>query len=347
MSDIWIRAEGRAGRITLQRPKALNALTYDMVLEIERALDAWRADDAVKLVLIDAKGEKAFCAGGDIAEMYASGTAGNFDYGRQFWRDEYRLNAKLFEYPKPVVSLLQGFTMGGGVGVGCHGSHRIVGESSQIAMPECGIGLVPDVGGSLMLALCPGHLGEYLGITAFRMNAADAIFAGFADHYVPQTNWATLTETLCANGDIKAIEAASIAAEGGTLEVNLPQIDALFCGAQLRDIYRNLTWDDSEFAKEALKAIGRNAPFAMACAVQIIRRLRSATSIRQALDMEFRYTYRAMKQGDFIEGIRAAIIDRDRNPSWAHISPEDVPSGEVSAMLMPLKEHALRWEEMP
>ena len=219
MSDIWIRAEGRAGRITLQRPKALNALTYDMVLEIERALDAWRADDAVKLVLIDAKGEKAFCAGGDIAEMYASGTAGNFDYGRQFWRDEYRLNAKLFEYPKPVVSLLQGFTMGGGVGVGCHGSHRIVGESSQIAMPECGIGLVPDVGGSLMLALCPGHLGEYLGITAFRMNAADAIFAGFADHYVPQTNWATLTETLCANGDIKAIEAASIAAEGGTLEV--------------------------------------------------------------------------------------------------------------------------------
>ena len=152
MSDIDIRVHGRVGRITLNRPKALNALTWEMCRAIERALDAWAADDAVAMLLIEGEGEKAFCAGGDLAEMYASGRRGDWSYGRRFWTDEYRMNLKLFRFPKPVASFLQGFTMGGGVGVGCHGSHRIVGETSKIAMPECGIGLVPDVGGSLILA---------------------------------------------------------------------------------------------------------------------------------------------------------------------------------------------------
>ena len=160
MTDIRIRVDGRAGRLTLNRPKALNALTWDMLIEIENALDIWKLDDAVDVIVIDAEGEKAFCAGGDIAEMYATGKAGDFDYGRRFWRDEYRINAQIFEYPKPIASFLQGFTMGGGVGVGCHGSDRIVGQNSQIAMPEVGIGLIPDVGGSLMLALAPGRAGE-------------------------------------------------------------------------------------------------------------------------------------------------------------------------------------------
>src|SRR6056297_3944243 len=155
MSDIHIRTEGRAGRITFTRAKALNAMSWDMCLAIEAAIDDWRADDAVTVVLIDAEGEKAFCAGGDIQQLYETGRAGDYAYGRRFWRDEYRLNAKLSEYPKPVVSLMQGFTMGGGVGIGCHGSHRIVCDSSRIAMPECGIGLVPDVGGSLILAGAP------------------------------------------------------------------------------------------------------------------------------------------------------------------------------------------------
>jgi len=157
MSDILIRQDGHAGRITLNRPEALNAMTYDMAHAIEHALDAWRDDPSVALVIIDALGDKAFCAGGDIQDLYAQGQRGNFAYGEQFWADEYRLNAKIFEYPKPYIAFMQGFTMGGGVGISCHGSHRIVGESSQIAMPECGIGLVPDVGGSLMLALAPGR----------------------------------------------------------------------------------------------------------------------------------------------------------------------------------------------
>lgn len=346
MSDLWCRIEGRAGRITLQRPDALNALTYEMVLEIERAIDAWREAD-LDLVVLDALGERAFCSGGDISQMYASGTRGDFEYGRTFWRDEYRLNAKLFEYPKPVVSFLQGFTMGGGVGVGCHGSHRIVGESSQIAMPECGIGLVPDVGGSLMLALAPGRLGEYLGITSTRMGPADAIYAGFADHFVPEAEWESLKRQLSDSGDVTCLEDAAAAPATGTLAQMQPEIDAHFDGEDLGDIYRALSNSQTEFTAAALKALSRNAPLAMACTIQIVRRLRSADSIRRALDMEFRYTYRSMAQGDFIEGIRAAIIDRDRQPKWAHSGPEAVTLSDVSQMLLPLKDAGLDWKEMP
>jgi len=175
MSDIHIRTEGRAGRITLTRPKALNALSYAMCVAIEDALDAWAGDPAVALVLIDAEGDKAFCAGGDIAEMYRTGMAGDYAYGRRFWRDEYRMNAKLAEYPKPVVSFLHGFVMGGGVGLGGHCSHRVVCESTQVSMPEVSIGFVPDVGGSYLLARAPGRLGEYLGLTAARMGAGDCL----------------------------------------------------------------------------------------------------------------------------------------------------------------------------
>lgn len=348
MSDISIRLEGRAGRITLQRPQALNALTYDMVLKIERALDGWRDDASVQLVLIDAEGDRAFCSGGDIADMYASGLRGDFSYGRKFWQDEYRLNAKIFEYPKPVVSFLQGFTMGGGVGVGCHGTHRIVGQTSKIAMPECGIGLVPDVGGSLMLALAPGRLGEFLGVTSHRMGAGDAIYAGFADSFIPEESWEAAKAALCESGQPDASLAEFIQdPPEALLERDLAEINSQFAGETLSDIFRNLQTADTPFAQAALKSIKRNAPLAMACAVQVVRRLRSADSIRQALDMEYRYTYRAVEQGDFVEGIRAAIIDRDKSPKWVHADPANVPPLAVVDMLKPLGKEALKWEEMP
>jgi len=196
MSDLIARKDGKAGRFTLNRPDALNALTYEMCLQIESYLGKWEADPDIDVILFEGAGERAFCAGGDITAMYKTALTGDFDYGRQFWTDEYRLNAKLATSHKPIISFLHGFTMGGGVGLGCHLPHRIVCESSQIAMPECGIGLVPDVGGSLLLARAPGRFGEYLGTTASRMGPADAIFAGFADHFVPQDDWPRLIRTL-------------------------------------------------------------------------------------------------------------------------------------------------------
>ncbi len=343
MSDIDIRVAGCAGRITLNRPQALNALTYDMCLAIEAALIDWRQDDAVSVVVLDAAGDKAFCSGGDIAEMYSTGKGGDYSYGQQFWQDEYRLNALIFEYPKPIVSFLQGYTMGGGVGVGCHGSHRIVGHSSQIAMPECGIGLVPDVGGTFMLALAPGRLGEYLGTTAARMNAGDAIFAGFADHFIAEEQWPCLINNLEATGDAALVVAASTPAPHGTLSARLDQINALFGGETLTDVLNTLRADPSDFAAKTLTQLSRNAPLSMACAIEMIHRLRGPTlDIRRALALEYRFTYRAMQHGDFIEGIRAAIIDKDRSPNW-QFAGLDVPSVAVSRMLMPLGEAALNF----
>ena len=227
-----------------------------MCLAIEATLDEWRDDPAVACVVIDAEGERAFCSGGDIAELYARGLKGDYAYGQKFWSDEYRLNAKIFEYPKPVVSFLQGFTMGGGVGIGCHGSHRIVGDTSQIAMPEVGIGLVPDVGGSLMLALAPDRLGEYLGTTAARMNASDAIFAGFADLYIPESKWPTLIDALETSGDPACLQGET-PAEIGPIEAQMPQINAHFYGASLSDILGTLRNDDSAFAQKTLKQLQR------------------------------------------------------------------------------------------
>ena len=341
MSEIDIRIEGCAGRITLNRPAALNAATYDMVRAVEVALDRWRDDPAVALVVMDAEGDKAFCAGGDIADLYASGKAGDFAYGQRFWADEYRLNAKLAEYPKPIVSLMQGFTMGGGVGLGCHASHRVVGETSRIAMPECGIGLVPDVGGSLLLARAPGRLGEYLGLTAARMDADDAIRAGFADHYVPQADWAALIADLCDTGDAGAVARAGKTPPQGPLSGLQDQIDRHFAYAGLTAVVDSLRTDDSAFAADTLKAVARNSPLSMACTLDMLARLRAPdTTIRDALDLEYRFTARAMEHGDFLEGIRAAIIDKDRKPVWKH-AIETLPETAVSEMLAPLGKDAL------
>jgi len=344
VSDINIRKSGQVGRITFTRPKALNAMSYDMCIAIEDALDAWSTDDAVKMILLDAEGDKAFCAGGDIAELYDTGTKGDFAYGQKFWADEYRMNAKMFEFPKPVASFMQGFTMGGGVGVGCHASHRIVGESSQIAMPECGIGLVPDVGGSLILARAPGRLGEYLGLTAARLNAADAIYAGFADYFVPQDKWPALIAKLEETGEWENIDMAATKPDQGPLAGQQADIDATFAGETLNDVLNALKYAGTDFAADALKKLGRNSPIAMGAALEIIHRVRSLDDIRHALDQEYRFTFRAMEHGDFLEGIRAQIIDKDRNPQWKY-TLEDIPAGIITKMVMPLGPDALTFEK--
>ena len=346
MPDALIRKEGRAGRITLNRPKALNALTYEMCLAIDAALVAWRDDGDVALVLIDAEGERAFCAGGDIAEMYASGTRGDYAYGRRFWADEYRMNARIAVYPKPVVSFLQGFTMGGGVGVGCHGSHRIVGETSKIAMPEGGIGLVPDVGGSLLLARAPGRLGEYLGVTGARMGPADAILAGFADLYVPEAGWEALKSRLVETGDAGLATAAAVVPPDGILADLRPEIDRHFAGETMGDILRSLRHGTGAFAADALAAASSPSPLSAAVTVEMIHRLRGSADMYRALDLEYRFTYRSMEQADFLEGIRAAIIDKDRQPKWRHRSAEQVPAADVARLLMPLGKNALTFEEI-
>ncbi|QYK39806.1 MAG: enoyl-CoA hydratase/isomerase family protein [Paracoccaceae bacterium] len=345
MTDIIIRRDGRAGRITLNRPAALNALTDGMVRALDAALIDWLRDDAVDLIVIDAAGERAFCAGGDIAELYAQGRAGNFGHGQAFWRREYRMNARIAEYPKPVVSLMQGFTMGGGVGVGCHATHRIAGESSRIAMPECGIGLVPDVGGCFLLALAPGRMGEYLGTTGARMAAGDAIDAGFADWFVPEAGWPDLIAALCATGDATAIETVACPAPPGTLCADRAEIETHFAGETLGDIWRSLAASDSPFAVATRQALRRVSPLAAACTIEMLHRLGDAPTLRRALELEYRFTHRSQEHSDFLEGIRAAVIDKDRSPRWRHAGPDTVTGLEVARMLMPLGKDMMRFEE--
>lgn len=345
MSDISIRQTGHAGRITLTRPKALNAVTHDMCLAIEAALDDWRDNDSVKLVIIDSEGDKAFSAGGDIQQLYETGRAGDFAYGQRFWRDEYRLNAKIAEYPKPYIAFMHGFTMGGGVGISCHGSHRIVCETSQIAMPECGIGLVPDVGGSLLLARAPGRLGEYLGLTTARMGPGDAIYAGFADSFLPETRWPDLIAELEETGDAGLIDSARMTEPGGRLSTSRAEIDALFDQDDLSGIVHALDGAPGDLPQSALAAMRRNSPLAMACAVRMIRHLRDANAgIRHALDLEYRFTHRAMEHGDFLEGVRAAVIDKDRSPDWQH-DLKTPPNEAATHMLQPLGEDALTFDQ--
>lgn len=335
MTDISIRKEGRAGRITLTRPEALNALSYEMCLAIDAALIDWGEDDEVKLILIDAEGDRAFCAGGDIREIYEIGKSGDPTRAQYFWRDEYRMNARLFEYPKPIVSFMQGFTMGGGVGVGCHGSHRIVARSSRIAMPECGIGLVPDVGGSLILAKSPGHLGEYIGMTGARLAPGDAIHAGFADYVIPQADWPALKADLVRSGDPSHINEAAIPPIPGNLSAMQPMIDAHFGKKSLAGILASLRAENSQFTENTLELLSRNSPLSMACTIEIIHRLADADTLRHALQQEYRFVYRALTQSDLIEGIRAAVIDKDRSPNWKH-GLDDIPADAVDKMLAPL-----------
>ncbi len=344
MSDINIRKTGRAGRITLTRPKALNALSYDMCLAIEAAVDDWRDDPDVAVIVLDAEGEKAFCAGGDVAQLYQTGKEGDYDFARRFWADEYRLNMKLHSYPKPVISFMQGFTMGGGVGIGCHGSHRVVGESSKVAMPECGIGLVPDVGGTLLLAQAPGRMGEYLGTTGARMGPADVLHAGFADYFIPEAQWPALISQLEENGDPFILDKAASPPPPGKLAEIQTEVDRLFAGETLSEVTATLSKDESDFAAETLKTLRRGSPLSIACTIEMLGNLRGpGIGMIPALQQEYRFTWRAMENGDFIEGVRAAIIDKDRAPQWQHQG--DVPQGDVAAMLAPLGDNELKLEE--
>ena len=331
--DILIRTDGRAGRITLSRPHALNALTWPMCNAIHDALRRWEDDSGTDLLLIEGEG-RAFCAGGDIREMHERGAAGDHDYGRRFWADEYRMNLAIARYPKPVVSFLQGYTMGGGVGVGCHATHRIVDDTSRIAMPECGIGLVPDVGGSLLLARAPGRLGEFLGVTGTRMGPGDAILCGFADHYIPG-GWDELKAALCDTGDAALAGAAAARPPEAPMAGLIDFAAECFDGRTLRDVLRALSASDDPEAARALARIGEISPLSASCTVELIHRVREADTLRDALSMEYRFTSRASEHGDFVEGIRALIIEKDNAPRWRHDGPGAVTQAEVEAMLRP------------
>lgn len=334
--DVKTRLVGSIGRITLARPQSLNALSHGMTTSIHDALTSWKREAAVQLVVIDAEGERAFCAGGDLTEIYAAAQAGSIDRSRAFWVDEYRLNAEIDRYPVPFVAFMDGIVMGGGVGLSGHGSHRIVTERSMVAMPECSIGMVPDVGGTYLLSRSPGRLGEFLALTGWRMTGADAIFAGFADVQMRSGDLGTLKERLEAKGDVAAIDTFAHKPATAPLAEHMHTIDRHFALDSALECLRSLETDSSDFAQTAAAMIRRGCPLSLACAFELVRGARGLGAIEQALTAEYRFTYRSVTDGQFIEGIRAQIIDKDRNPKWWPDRLEDVADEAVARMLAPL-----------
>ena len=332
MEDLHIRRDRNAGRITLTRGRALNALTHDMASAIHAALEKWRDDPAVKLVIMDAEGDKAFCAGGDIAAVYHGGKAGDHGIGRRFFADEYRMNAAIADYPKPIVAFMQGFVMGGGVGLGGHASHRVVGDTTQVAMPESGIGLIPDVGGTWLLARAPGRIGEYLGLTGARMGAGDAIHARFADLYLSETEWEGAKDRLAETGDVAQLQGQT------PPEAPLATRDlSAYDGATVAEIAAAL---EAAGDNESLKPIRRNSPLSMAATLAMVRAAREDRRIQDSLSREYRFTHRATESSDFLEGVRAQIIDKDRNPQWS----AKADPATVAAILADLGPEELTWE---
>jgi enoyl-CoA hydratase len=338
MDEVLFEVAGSVGLVTLNRPQALNALTLAMVRALDAQLRAWSSDPKVRCVVIRGAGERAFCAGGDIRALYDSGKSKFGTLTADFYREEYRLNRLIKHYPKPYIALIDGVVMGGGVGVSIHGSHRIATERTLFAMPETGIGLFPDVGGSYFLPRCPGRIGFYLGLTGARIRAADCLYAGIATHHVPFGNLDTLIDALRQTPDGDVTDTVSrFAASPGTpsLAQNRAAIDHCFSAASVETIQAALEADGSEWAKGAHAAMGEKAPI---CEKVTLRQLErgSTMTFEDCMVMEFRLSQRAMAAHDFYEGVRAAVIDKDRAPKWRPAALTEVSEADVDVWFTPL-----------
>jgi enoyl-CoA hydratase len=328
--DLIVRREGSAGIIRLNRPKALNAMTLEMSLGVDAALDQFEADPAVALVLLEGAGERGLCAGGDIRGLYESSRAGG-DLGKVFWRQEYIMNARIAKFPKPYVAFMDGLVMGGGVGLSAHGRHRVVTEKTKLAMPEVGLGFFPDVGGTWLLSRSPGEIGTYFGLTGQTMNGPDAIYARFADAVVPSAKLAGLREVLTRvrpgtlSSEIKTLIGGFATGEtAGPVAAMQPGIDAWFAHDRMEEIVAALQRDDSEPARATLKTLNEKSPRGMVVTLKLLRLARKSSSLEQCLVREYRAALEVFASDDFREGVRAAVIDKDRNPRWSPPRIEDV-----------------------
>ncbi|MGJ5093098.1 enoyl-CoA hydratase/isomerase family protein [Bradyrhizobium oligotrophicum] len=325
--DLIVRREGSAGIIRLNRPKAINAMTLEMSMGIDAALDQFEVDPAVAVVVLEGAGERGLCAGGDIRGLYESSKV-NGDLGKVFWRQEYIMNARIAAFPKPYVAYMDGLVMGGGVGLSAHSRHRIVTEKTKLAMPEVGLGFFPDVGGTWLLSRAPGELGAYFGLTGQTMNGPDAIHARFADAVVPTSSWPALREVLTkVRPGTLSIEIDRLIAGFATDETAGPvaaqqaKIDAWFAQDSMHDIFAALDADGSELALATQKTLKEKSPRGMVVTLKLLRLARGAASLEECLVREYRAALEVFRSDDFREGVRAAIIDKDRNPKW---SPPDV-----------------------
>lgn len=324
-----LTSTGGLAHMTLNRPRAINALSEKMIEQIASTLDVWETDDAVSAVLIDGAGDRGLCAGGDIRAIYDDVRAGGTG-SIEFWRAEYRMNVRIAEFAKPYIALMDGITMGGGVGVSAHGSVRIVTERSKVGMPEVGIGFAPDVGGTYLLARTPGELGTHFALTSTPMGPGDALACGLADFFLPSDTLPTLIDKIGSAPE----HAAGIVAEMAT-DAPAPEhagdrdwIDACYSADSVEEILSRLDAHDHPDAATAAAAVRTKSPTSLKVTLAELR-LARGRSLRAAIEQEYRVSTALTERPDLVEGIRAQVVDKDRNPRW---SPADLPGVTADAV---------------
>ncbi|HYH76836.1 MAG TPA: enoyl-CoA hydratase/isomerase family protein [Arthrobacter sp.] len=336
-AHVLFERRGHLGVVTLNRPQAVNALTADMVAAILEQLTAWAEDDGVATVLVHGAGERGLCAGGDIVAIYQDILAGGTQTAA-FWQDEYRLNSLIANYPKPYVAFMDGLVLGGGVGISAHGSVRVVTERTRTGMPETTIGFVPDVGGTWLLAKSPGETGTHAALTGAHLSGADALFLGLADHHVPSENLPGLAVALESESAEAAVVRFSEQAPPSELEMQRGWIDPCYAGNDAEKILARLRTVDGDAGRDAAGAattLEAKSPTAVKVTLESLRRARHLT-LDEALAQEYRVGLRCLAGPDFREGIRAQVVDKDRNPRWKPAALSEVQAPDVERFFAPL-----------
>ncbi len=337
MADILFETRDGLGLVTLNRPKALNALSLEMALAFKATLDRWGQDPAIEAVVVSGAGERAFCAGGDVRALYHAGRGAPEGY--DFYHGEYGLNRAIFRLGKPYIALMDGVVMGGGAGLSVHGSHRVVTERTLFAMPETALGLFPDVGAGYFLPRCPGRVGLYLALTGSRIDGADCIYAGLATHFVGRDAVAGLVEELAradkGEAGIAAVLGAESAENPSRLARQRSEIDRCFGVGSVKAILGALEDSGSEWAKETAAVLRTRSPTSLALTFRQMEAV-VGLDIEEILRMEFRLSQRCMAGHDFYEGVRAILVDKDQAPRWQPDSLDGVSEADIDAYFEPL-----------
>jgi enoyl-CoA hydratase len=332
---ILSRIENGVGFVTLNRPKAINSLNQGMVDGLTAVLTAWEQDAAVDAVVLSGAGERGLCAGGDVVAIYHSARTDGVE-ARRFWHDEYLLNGQIGRFPKKYVALMDGIVMGGGVGVGAHANTRVVTDTSKVAMPEVGIGFIPDVGGAYLLSRAPGSLGLHAALTGAPFSGADAIAMGFADHFVPHDKLDTFSKAIAADGVERAIAAHAVEPPPSSLPVQRDWIDECYAGDTVIDIVAALRGHDAGIANDAANLIATRSPIALSVTLEAVRRAAKLDTLEDVLAQDYRVSSASLRSHDLVEGIRAQLVDKDRNPKWSPASLAQVTTADVDAYFAPV-----------
>ena len=337
--DVLISTEDAVGRIRLNRPKAIHALTTGMCQVMSEALLRWQSDPSIELVIIDHAEGRGFCAGGDVVMLARSGSEDAED-AKHFFFAEYRLNHLLFTYAKPTIALMDGITMGGGVGISLPCDYRIATASTRLAMPETGIGLFPDVGGGWYLSRLPGRVGQYMALTGARLDGADCHYLQLATHFVEQAAIPDLVERLVKSPTraAGAVGAAAVKPPEPKIEANLPAISKLFASDRLEDILAALEADDGDWANSELATLKSKSPLSCKVSLRLLAEGATRANFSEEMRAEYALAGRVVRTHDFREGVRALLIDKDGAPNWSPPTPEAISDADIDKFFEPLPE---------